>query len=416
MRVNCSTCLELLTPADSLVCTPCGHVFHVQCVLQWFESKKNCPQCRHAANEKNIRKIYLSGADAGDQVSADDLQNKLDNAQLKVRTGKLETEKLQTRLKEAEDHITKLKAEVKKNEHSRRKAQQVADDFQAQISFWKEERDEFEGFKKEAVALKKELERYAFLEKVLKSSAGDVNLLLHERGSYDRESRDLATLIVQLKKKLADVKQTRLLTEKKMADISRARENDRQTIKSQSVQLSELKTHNEVVCSELKQMKDSNLSLKEANEELTAELSRLENQLATMRGNGREHPASSRADENRESERENLSLSPEDPAVILPSFKSSVAGVKRKPLSEVRTDLKKPKLLGTNLLHIGVQQNTGQAYDGLGGRSKPDFFQDRSMPYKKSARPVKRSSNVPSSKRERQKQTIDKFFGSFETP
>ena len=55
MRVNCSTCLELLTPSDNLVCTPCGHVFHVHCVMQWFESKKNCPQCRHSANEKNIR-------------------------------------------------------------------------------------------------------------------------------------------------------------------------------------------------------------------------------------------------------------------------------------------------------------------------------------------------------------------------
>ena len=44
MRVQCSTCLELLAPGDDLTCTPCGHVFHMACVLQWFESKKNCPQ------------------------------------------------------------------------------------------------------------------------------------------------------------------------------------------------------------------------------------------------------------------------------------------------------------------------------------------------------------------------------------
>jgi len=414
--VNCSTCLELLTPADSLVCTPCGHVFHIQCVLQWFESKKNCPQCRHAANEKNIRKIYLSGADAGDQVSADDLQDRLDNAQLKVRTCNLEAEKLKTRLKEVEDINTKLKAEIKKTEHSRRKAQEAANEFQAQISFWKEERDEFEGFKKEAEKFKKELESYTFLEKILKSSAGDVNLFLHERGSYDRESRDLATLIVQLKKKLAEMKQTRVQTEKKMAEISGARENDRRTIKSQSVQLSELKTHNEAICSELKQMKDHSLVLREANEALTAKLSRQEDQLATIRENGRERAALSGADENRENERENLSLSPEESPRTLTSYKSSVAGVKRKPLSEARTDLKKPKLLSTNLLQIGVQTNMGQAYDGLGGRSKPDFFPDRLMPCKKLARPAKRASNALGSRREKQKQTIDKFFGSFDTP
>ena len=44
MRVQCSTCLELLTPSDDLTCTPCGHVFHMACVVQWFENKKNCPQ------------------------------------------------------------------------------------------------------------------------------------------------------------------------------------------------------------------------------------------------------------------------------------------------------------------------------------------------------------------------------------
>ena len=46
MRVQCSTCLELLTPSDDLTCTPCGHVFHMACVIQWFENKKNCPQVR----------------------------------------------------------------------------------------------------------------------------------------------------------------------------------------------------------------------------------------------------------------------------------------------------------------------------------------------------------------------------------
>ena len=44
--MQCSTCLELLTPSDDLTCTPCGHVFHMACVIQWFENKKNCPQVR----------------------------------------------------------------------------------------------------------------------------------------------------------------------------------------------------------------------------------------------------------------------------------------------------------------------------------------------------------------------------------
>ena len=120
MRVQCSTCLELLTPEDDLTCTPCGHVFHLACVIQWFENKKgtcsnienmsllmqlkfgsdlcttnrhdvdvcfrqNCPQCRHTANERTLRKIFL--ADTEDQsggVDAGTLQAQLDSAQFQV--------------------------------------------------------------------------------------------------------------------------------------------------------------------------------------------------------------------------------------------------------------------------------------------------------------------------------------------
>ena len=44
MRLQCSTCLERMSPEEDLGSTPCGHVFHMVCVLQWFENKKNCPQ------------------------------------------------------------------------------------------------------------------------------------------------------------------------------------------------------------------------------------------------------------------------------------------------------------------------------------------------------------------------------------
>ena len=85
MRVQCSTCLELLTPGDDLTSTPCGHVFHMACVVQWFETKKNCPQCRHSANERNLRKIYLAETDGEPEIDADSLQNHLDSAKLQPR-------------------------------------------------------------------------------------------------------------------------------------------------------------------------------------------------------------------------------------------------------------------------------------------------------------------------------------------
>ena len=62
MRVSCTTCLELLTASDELSSVPCGHVFHTQCILQWFETgKSNCPQCR--SRTKESQGWYLIGPD-----------------------------------------------------------------------------------------------------------------------------------------------------------------------------------------------------------------------------------------------------------------------------------------------------------------------------------------------------------------
>ena len=75
VQVQCSICLELLTITleDDLTSTPCGHVFHFACVFQKFETKKNCPQCRHSANERTPRKIYLSETNGETQLDPNDL-------------------------------------------------------------------------------------------------------------------------------------------------------------------------------------------------------------------------------------------------------------------------------------------------------------------------------------------------------
>uniref|UniRef100_A0A182Y308 RING-type domain-containing protein n=1 Tax=Anopheles stephensi TaxID=30069 RepID=A0A182Y308_ANOST len=45
-EVICPICWELL--AGNICITCCGHLFHADCLLQWFDCSKTCPQCRVA--------------------------------------------------------------------------------------------------------------------------------------------------------------------------------------------------------------------------------------------------------------------------------------------------------------------------------------------------------------------------------
>ena len=64
-NISCVICLDDIdihstSIDDQIKCLPCGHVFHQNCIEEWFSSKEknavpneevklNCPICRHTA-------------------------------------------------------------------------------------------------------------------------------------------------------------------------------------------------------------------------------------------------------------------------------------------------------------------------------------------------------------------------------
>ncbi|XRB22846.1 RING-type domain-containing protein [Pseudoscourfieldia marina] len=56
---DCPICLEALN-AQECACTPCGHIFHRECVGKSLRSgSAECPTCREKFRSLNLRTIYL---------------------------------------------------------------------------------------------------------------------------------------------------------------------------------------------------------------------------------------------------------------------------------------------------------------------------------------------------------------------
>lgn len=49
-ETNCSICQDSLTEAGTRI-THCGHVFHNNCIAEWFTQSVRCPLCRHDIRE-----------------------------------------------------------------------------------------------------------------------------------------------------------------------------------------------------------------------------------------------------------------------------------------------------------------------------------------------------------------------------
>ena len=77
MNISCSTCLESFTSKSDISTTPCGHVYHTNCIEEWLENgQTGCPQCRKKCISGEIIKLYFSEIESvNDLVSALEEEN-----------------------------------------------------------------------------------------------------------------------------------------------------------------------------------------------------------------------------------------------------------------------------------------------------------------------------------------------------
>jgi hypothetical protein len=57
---------------------PCGHTYHSDCILQWFERKSSCPTCRYEVS---------AGSTQNDEREGHDLQEQLEETNSQYKTG-----------------------------------------------------------------------------------------------------------------------------------------------------------------------------------------------------------------------------------------------------------------------------------------------------------------------------------------
>ena len=60
MDQNCSICLaKLILAKDDISVTPCGHLFHQNCIEGAIRLKNECPICKTNINDDIVKKLYV---------------------------------------------------------------------------------------------------------------------------------------------------------------------------------------------------------------------------------------------------------------------------------------------------------------------------------------------------------------------
>jgi len=439
MRLQCSTCLERMSPEEDLGSTPCGHVFHMVCVLQWFENKKNCPQCRTPVRNGGLRKIFLADTEDGDGgENTPDLQSALDAAKLQLRIKEAERSKLFTRNQELEAQSLKQKSEIQKMEVSGKKLREKFEGLQSQKMLLQGERARADKLEEETTQIRRKVENFKGVELALRGQEGELNQFLHDRGAFDARTKDLANLVILLKQKLVAVKVERSKAEATLKTVESRQGQQSAKVRALETQNADLQAIARNLSRDLEKTKEENLALEEQLKGGRLQCKCISGVLPSLAGGC--------GVEDIEEELLSEGEDEEDHRIVgkLPSF--SKAGISQSGNIE---DDSFPQLSSRGILPQQPQNQSErlkggsltQHYDGLGGRERQlfqPFTRDpnsSSQPFKgksfsqpltkfasqpkiqSSSQPVAKKRKMPASKTSNsQMKTMDKFFGGFDTP
>ncbi|XP_024891633.1 E3 ubiquitin-protein ligase COP1-like [Temnothorax curvispinosus] len=144
MNIVCVICSDLLAPSDDVFHTPCGHIFHFACLIQWLKRSKTCPQCRDRTTEQTIRRIYFNFSNS-DSIAEDaaSLQNRIDTLILIL--------KLKDEIRKLTEENGKLETQYyrKENEHLKKNIQHLEKELEHMSNKSREVREKYEKLQQE---------------------------------------------------------------------------------------------------------------------------------------------------------------------------------------------------------------------------------------------------------------------------
>lgn len=79
-KSECCICIDEFMVDDNVLIHPlCKHIYHLECVQDWFESKMNCPLCKIQTREAMVRTMSTRGTNVASEKDGFLFNSKDDN-------------------------------------------------------------------------------------------------------------------------------------------------------------------------------------------------------------------------------------------------------------------------------------------------------------------------------------------------
>nr|XP_040125664.1 E3 ubiquitin-protein ligase TRAIP isoform X2 [Ictidomys tridecemlineatus] len=213
IRALCTICSDFFDHSRDVAAIHCGHTFHLQCLIQWFETapSRTCPQCRIQVGKRTIiNKLFFDLAQEEESVlDAEFLKNELDNIRAQLSQKEKEKRDSQVIIDTLRDTLEERNTTVESLQKALGKAEMLCSTLKKQMKFLEQQQDETKQAREEARRLRSKMKTMEQIENLLQSQRPEVEEMIRDMGVGQSAVEQLAVYCVSLKKEYENLKEAR---------------------------------------------------------------------------------------------------------------------------------------------------------------------------------------------------------------
>ncbi|XP_016005458.2 E3 ubiquitin-protein ligase TRAIP [Rousettus aegyptiacus] len=213
IRALCTICSDFFDHSRDVAAIHCGHTFHLQCLIQWFDTapSRTCPQCRIQVGRRTIiNKLFFDFAQEEEGgLDAEFLKNELDNIRAQLSQKEREKRDSQVIIDSLRDTLEERNATVESLQKALDKAEMLCSTLKKQMKFLEQQQDETKQAREEARRLRSKMQTMERIELLLQSQRPEVEEMIRDMGVGHSAVEQLAVYCVSLKKEYENLKEAR---------------------------------------------------------------------------------------------------------------------------------------------------------------------------------------------------------------
>uniref|UniRef100_A0A1A8IZL2 TRAF-interacting protein n=1 Tax=Nothobranchius kuhntae TaxID=321403 RepID=A0A1A8IZL2_NOTKU len=210
IRAYCTICSDFFDHCRDVAAIHCGHTFHYECLLQWFQTAptKTCPQCRKQVSTRHIiNKLFFDiGGEEEGSADPESLQNEVDRMRALMSSKERDWRDKQKAIDGLKDTVDKQRRDLDSVRKEIMDKEMLCTALKKQMAYLETQQSDVQAAKDEVRRLRTKIQTFERLDVLLQGQRDEVESMVSDMGVSPASVEQLSIYCISLKKEYDNLK------------------------------------------------------------------------------------------------------------------------------------------------------------------------------------------------------------------